>query len=112
MGLAIALATNNGVGESRLSRVRDGRKDELRDELGIAKEKVNERLRILANWDPSYPTEKVDWYEEYVARHAPISTSWLQQPGDGESAGREYLEVRGMALYTPKGESGATMVVA
>jgi hypothetical protein len=65
----------------------------------------------MANWDPSYPTEKVYWYDEYIARNAPISTSWLQQPRNRESAEHEYLEVRGMGIYTPPGEADATLVV-
>lgn len=76
------------------------------------KEKSNEKIRIMANWDPSYPTEKVNWYDEYIARNAPISTSWMQQPRDRESAGHEYLEARGMAVYRPPGEADATLVVA
>ena len=102
--LAIALATNNGTGDSRLHKPRH----EARD----LKAQSSERLRILANWDPSYPTEKVKWYDEYIARNAPISTSWVQQPRHRESANREHLEVRGMALYTPLGEAETTMVVA
>ncbi|TGO13032.1 hypothetical protein BTUL_0078g00410 [Botrytis tulipae] len=102
--LAIALATNNGTGDSRLHRPRH----EARD----LKAQSNERVRILANWDPSYPTEKVKWYDEYIARNAPISTSWVQQPRHRESASHEHLEVRGMALYTPMGENQTTMVVA
>ncbi|TGO27645.1 hypothetical protein BPAE_0039g00550 [Botrytis paeoniae] len=102
--LAIALATNNGTGDSRLHKPRH----EARD----LKAQSNERVRILANWDPSYPTEKVKWYDEYIARNAPISTSWVQQPRHRESASHEHLEVRGMALYTPMGESKTTMVVA
>lgn len=66
----------------------------------------------MANWDPSYPDEKVHWYDEYIARNAPISTFWLQQPRNRESAEHEYLEVRGMGLYTPAGEDDATLVVA
>lgn len=71
----------------------------------------NERIRILANWDPSYHDEKVDWYSEYIARNAPISTSWMQQPRNRDNNDREYLEVRGMALYTPAGEDDATLAV-
>jgi hypothetical protein len=65
----------------------------------------------MANWDPSYPSEKVRWYDEYIARNAPISTSWLQQPRNRESPEHEYLEVRGMGIYTPPGEADATLVV-
>jgi len=65
----------------------------------------------MANWDPSYPEEKVQWYDEYIARNAPISVSWLQQPRNRESPEHEYLEVRGMGIYTPPGEEDATLVV-
>lgn len=102
--LAIALAAGSGFGDSRLHQPRH----EARD----IKAKSNERIRIMANWDPSYPTERVSWYDEYIARHAPISTSWLQQPRNQDSPSCEYLEVRGMSLYTPQGESDATMVAA
>ena len=102
--LARALATGNGLGDSRLIQPRE----EARD----FKAKSNEKIRIMANWDPSYPEEQVDWYSEFIARHADISTSWLQQPRSRESAEHEYLEVRGMGLYTPQGELDSTMVVA
>ncbi|KAH7391316.1 hypothetical protein BKA64DRAFT_100100 [Cadophora sp. MPI-SDFR-AT-0126] len=102
--LARALATGNGLGDSRLAQSRE----EARD----FKEQSNERIRILANWDPSYPQEKVSWYDEYIARNAPISTSWLQQPRNRDSNEHEYLEVRGMGIYTPAGEDDAAMVVA
>lgn len=58
-----------------------------------------ERLRLLANWEPCYNTEKVDYYEEYIHRHAPLSMSWFQQPRNLSSAQHEHLEVRGMGLY-------------
>ncbi|PQE20253.1 F-box domain-containing protein [Rutstroemia sp. NJR-2017a BBW] len=102
--LAIALAAGSGFGDSRLHQPRY----EARD----IKAQSNERIRIMANWDPSYPTERVSWYDEYIARHAPISTSWLQQPRNQDSPSHEHLEVRGMGLYIPQGESNATMLVA
>jgi hypothetical protein len=102
--LARALANGNGLGDSRLVKPREEPRD--------FKARWNEKIRIMANWDPSYPTEKVDWYDEYIARNAPISTSWLQQPRSRESAEHEYLEVRGMGLYTPPGESNSTLIVA
>jgi hypothetical protein len=100
--LARALANGNGLGDSRLLQPRE----EARD----FKEKSNEKIRIMANWDPSYPSEKVNWYDEYIARNAPISTSWMQQPRDRESAGHEYLEVRGIAVYNPPGQEGSFIV--
>ena len=50
----------------------------------------------MASWDPTYPDEKVDWYREYIARHAPLSISWLEQPRNGS---RERLETRGLGLF-------------
>ncbi|MCJ1350228.1 MAG: hypothetical protein MMC33_000209 [Icmadophila ericetorum] len=70
-----------------------------------------ERIRGLANWDPSYPTEKVDWYGEYIARHAPLSVSWLQQPvstAAGEDS-QERCEVKGIGYHT---DSTGSRVVA
>lgn len=102
--LARALANGNGLGDSRLIKPRE----EARD----LKARFNEKIRIMANWDPSYPEEKVEWYDEYIARNAPISTSWLQQPRNRESPEHEYLEVRGMGIYTPTGGEDATLVVS
>ena len=45
---------------------------------------VAQRQRAFANWDPSYPGEKISFYEEFVARHAPIQVSWLQQAHHGD----------------------------
>jgi len=72
----------------------------------------NEKMRALANWDPSYPAEKVDWYSEYIARHAPVSMSWLQQPTFGRGEHGEKQEVRGMALFETDNEGNARKVVA
>lgn len=30
--------------------------------------KTNEKIRIMANWDPGYESEKVDYYSEYIQR--------------------------------------------
>ncbi|KAL8944117.1 MAG: hypothetical protein Q9211_000708 [Gyalolechia sp. 1 TL-2023] len=57
----------------------------------------SERSRAFANWDLTYTDEKVDWYEEYLARHAPISMSWLQQPVDAQR--HEHREIRGLGRY-------------
>lgn len=51
-------------------------------------------VHSCANWDPSYQSDNIDWYSEYIARHAVLSTSWLRQPraDDGMK-----LEIRGLA---------------
>lgn len=56
------------------------------------------RRPSLANWHPSYQSENVDWYEEYIARHAPLSIGWLQQPAINIRNSRERLEIRGLGL--------------
>lgn len=65
--------------------------------------RVRERVRIMANWDPSYPSERVSWYNEYIQRYAPTSVSWLQNPHvyTSETSEIELVEARGVALYRP-----------
>lgn len=67
---------------------------------------------MMENWDPSYRGEEVCWYNEYLQRHAPIITNWMQIPRNRDSPERERLEARGMGLYTPRGQPDASMVVA
>ena len=57
-------------------------------------------MRIMANWDPCFPTERVSWYEEYIQRHAPVAINWLPLP-HARGAKTEYVEARGVALYRP-----------
>jgi len=47
---------------------------------------AQEREKALSNWDPGYPGENINYYEEYIQRHAPIKISWLQAAkyGTGE----------------------------
>ena len=63
----------------------------------------------MASWDPTYPLENVDWYEEYIARHAPLSISWLKQPFCEQNGLRERLETRGLGIFKDHDNS---MVVA
>ncbi|MCJ1464219.1 hypothetical protein MMC07_002832 [Pseudocyphellaria aurata] len=71
--------------------------------------KISRRRRSVANWDPSYPSEKVNWYEEYIARHAPLSISWLQQPLAKNKESIEPCEIRGVGL---KNDGDERIVVA
>ena len=96
------MAENNGQEQSRLLPPLGEPRD--------LKVQSNEKIRLRANWDPSFLDEKVNWYDEYIARNAPISTSWFEQPRNRESTQKEYLEARGMALYTP--EPGNSLIVA
>ncbi|KAM7194268.1 hypothetical protein V8F20_008015 [Naviculisporaceae sp. PSN 640] len=67
-----------------------------------------ERTRIMANWDPGFPGERISWYEEYIQRHAPIAVNWFALPRpqrdydpDQMIVEGDYIEARGMALYRP-----------
>jgi hypothetical protein len=53
------------------------------------KEKKWEALRT--NWDPSYPDEKVNWYQDFIQRHAPQKIGWFQDAGN---EGKDEDEVR------------------
>ncbi|KAI9664104.1 MAG: hypothetical protein M1821_007595 [Bathelium mastoideum] len=76
---------------------------------GIA---ARERIRALANWDPSYPGEKIDFYQEYIHRHAPITMNWLQTATDGAGGGNEPNEATGIGVLRDDGEFGAERAVA
>lgn len=67
----------------------------------LAESRTNERKRIMANWDPSYEGENVNWYEEYIQRHANTSVNWLRQPVLRDGAESTFIEARGLALYRP-----------
>jgi hypothetical protein len=41
---------------------------------------TDETQRALANWDPSYADDDVNFYDEYIHRHAPINIGWLSMP--------------------------------
>ncbi|KAK3309674.1 uncharacterized protein B0T15DRAFT_516157 [Chaetomium strumarium] len=73
--------------------------------------KEPERVRIMANWDPSFPSERVSWYDEYIQRHGPIAVNWMQNAYNGQRASPENIvEARGVALYYPDGVLGQTIL--
>lgn len=69
----------------------------------LADMRRKERIRIMENWDPSFPGENVNWYDEFIQRHAPIAINWLQQPSMKDGSASTYIEARGLALYRPDG---------
>ncbi|KAL1988346.1 hypothetical protein VTN96DRAFT_10029 [Rasamsonia emersonii] len=75
---------------------------------------LGERYRAAAEWDPSYETEDVDWYSEYIARHGPISFSWLQQPSvaTGRSTNGHSSDVKGVGLLRDWSSAREDKVVA
>lgn len=57
-----------------------------------------DRQRALASWDPAYPAEKVDFYQEYVQRHAPVHVDWLSP--SKEEPGQEIIGVGAISYST------------
>jgi hypothetical protein len=53
------------------------------------REKRWEALRT--NWDPSYPDEKINWYQDFIQRHAPQKIGWFQDAGN---EGKDEDEIR------------------
>jgi hypothetical protein len=70
-----------------------------------------ERVRIMANWDPCFPSESVSWYDEYIQRNGPVVVNWMQYAYDKEPASpADFVEARGVALYYPDGDSRETVL--
>jgi hypothetical protein len=90
-----AAALSVADGESRLSN---------EDDVVPPSTPLGERTRAMANWDPSYPEEKIDWYTEYVSRYGPVSMSYTEPViADGQNR----LESRGLGLYASQGHKKA-----
>jgi hypothetical protein len=49
--------------------------------------------RATDEWDLSDPSENVDWYSEYIARNAQLSSSWLSPQGV------DRLDVKGVTVF-------------
>lgn len=73
----------------------------MSDAHALADARSRERKRIMANWDPSYTAENVNWYDEYIQRNARVAVNWLQQATLKDGPESMPLEVRGLALYRP-----------
>ncbi|KAI1421378.1 hypothetical protein F5Y12DRAFT_718490 [Xylaria sp. FL1777] len=65
------------------------------------RKREKEYSRIAANWDPTFPGEKPNWYHEYIQRNAPITTNWFARPHPPEGPTEDAIDVRGIALYEP-----------
>ncbi|OAL54054.1 F-box domain-containing protein [Pyrenochaeta sp. DS3sAY3a] len=52
----------------------------------VQKERNRDKRRkaLAANWDPSYPSERVNWYRDFIQRHAQQRLSWFQGVGKEE----------------------------
>ncbi|KAI0904350.1 hypothetical protein F4823DRAFT_216483 [Ustulina deusta] len=66
-----------------------------------ARKREKEYSRIAANWDPTFPGEKTNWYHEYIQRNAPVTTNWFERPRTPEGPKEDAIDVCGVALYEP-----------
>lgn len=75
---------------------------------------ISDRARAASDWESSIEGEHVDWYSEYIARHGPMSLSWIQQPmvQNGESRKRTPHEVKGMGLLKDWSSARQNKIVA
>ncbi|KAJ6090224.1 hypothetical protein N7486_009039 [Penicillium sp. IBT 16267x] len=75
---------------------------------------MSERARAASDWESSIEGEHVDWYSEYIARHGPMSLSWVQQPmiQNGEGRKRTPHEVKGMGLLKDWSSARQNKIVA
>lgn len=75
-------------------------------------QRTTERIRVMANWDPSYEAEKIDWYTEFIQRTAPISIRWSQKPLKQGVETESPLEVRGIGAHYLPGSGDVGMTIA
>ncbi|KAF2766996.1 hypothetical protein EJ03DRAFT_162773 [Teratosphaeria nubilosa] len=61
----------------------------------VAQERIL-RARAIANWEPGYAHERLDYYQEFIRRHAPIKIGWLDLPDIQASDKEEMREATGM----------------
>lgn len=83
----------------------------VQDARGLS---LSERARAAVDWDSSTEGEHVDWYSEYIARHGPISLSWVQQPLHPKSEGRrrQPYEIKGIGLLKDWSSARQNKIVA
>ncbi|KAI0023886.1 hypothetical protein F4780DRAFT_769124 [Xylariomycetidae sp. FL0641] len=77
-----------------------------------SRKREKEYARIAANWDPTFPGERTDWYDEYIQRNGPIAVSWFEQPHVHSGTVRDAVDVSGAALYRPSPESHEVFAVS
>ncbi|KEY70480.1 hypothetical protein S7711_08675 [Stachybotrys chartarum IBT 7711] len=69
--------------------------------------------RDMANWDPTFPGDRISWYDEYIQRNGPACVNWFQTPRIRDSGMETFVEARGMATYNPyNGNSGGATMLA
>lgn len=90
LSAAHAFARGNGLADLlnglSLSNTRATDDSSSRTEIHLSR-----RDRAIVRWDCTDKAERIDWYSEYIARHAALSAEW-----QGHTTGNE---IRSMALF-------------
>lgn len=75
-----------------------------------AAEARTRRQRALVNWEPGYPNEQIDYYQEFVHRHAPTQLDYLSLPKAPELDKEAQTTAIGVGML--ENEDGSQHVVA
>lgn len=67
-------------------------------ELQAHRNETKKKAALLANWDPTYPGEKVNFYQDFIQRHAPQSISWFQSARHGHEDDNLHHEATGAGI--------------
>lgn len=67
-------------------------------ELQAHRNASKKKAALLANWDPTYPGEKVNFYQDFIQRHAPHSISWFQNARHGHQDDDLHHEATGAGI--------------
>ena len=71
------------------------------------------RTRAMANWEPAYQWEKLDYYQEYIHRHAPIAPiGWLDLPSQQNPKSKTGHEATGIGILSEPGNDRVEKAVA
>lgn len=80
-------------------------------EVQVQRNVGKRKAALLANWDPTYPGEKVDFYQEFIQRHASHSVSWFQDAKHGHRDDNLHHEATGAGILY-NGDGMADKLVA
>ncbi|KAF2471063.1 uncharacterized protein BDR25DRAFT_261428 [Lindgomyces ingoldianus] len=67
-------------------------------ELQAHRNAPKKRATLLANWDPTYAGEKVNFYQDFIQRHAPHSINWFQNARHGHHDDNPHHEATGAGI--------------
>lgn len=69
-------------------------------------------VRAFASWDPIYPGEQHDFYQDFIHRHGTLSLDWLEPARDHRGLSHITREAQGMGLLRDKNTQCADKVLA